>query len=451
MKIRAQVFASALAMAALGVTGVQAQSITQALTRAYQYAPDLASAELAAKVSSEGIVAAKSAKLPQLGATVSGDYSVRGVGGGFTDTQSLSAGLGYSQNIFDSNKTDSNVEAARAGAQAAEYNIRNTEQNVLLAVVQAYMAVLSGRQLVQLQSENQTFYQAQLKSARDRLDVGEGTRIDVAQAEARLAQGVATYRAAVNSLEISQATFQRYVGQKPGNLNPSHNYSRLIPRTLDAAIAEAEGGHPAILMAKAAIRAAQAGGDAAKAAFGPTVSLTGSVGMGVTDTAPTPVVSGAIGFKISVPIYAGGAIGSGVRKANLQQIKSEVDAMSSYDRVRESVISAWSGVQSADSQIQAAQSAVSAGQEVLSGVIQERDLGARTTLDVLNAQSDLTTARQSLITASSNKVIATFSLLSAIGHLTATDLGLSVTVKTAEPYTATVEDVWQELRSVSDN
>ncbi|WP_165700266.1 TolC family protein [Devosia aurantiaca] len=122
--------------------------------------------------------------------------------------------------------------------------------------------------------------------------------------------------------------------------------------------------------------------------------------------------------------------------------------MSAYDQIREAVISAWSGIQSADAQIQAAQAAVSSSNTVLEGVIQERDLGTRTTLDVLNSQADLTSSREALINASSNKVVATFSLLSAMGRLTAQDLGLPVEVKTAVPYTQAVEDVWQELRTV---
>ena len=139
-----------------------------------------------------------------------------------------------------------------------------------------------------------------------------------------------------------------------------------------------------------------------------------------------------------------------MRKANIEQIKSEVDAMSSYDQIREAVISAWAGIQSADAQISAANAAVSAGRTVLDGVIQERDLGTRTTLDVLNSQAGLTTARESLINASTNKVIATFSLLAAMGHLTATDLGLAVEVKSAVRYNQAVEDVWQELRTVAE-
>ena len=454
MSFRGNLVASVLAMslAAVAVGGAQAQSITQALTTAYEHAPDLQAALLEAKASAEDVALAQAGKRPTIGASLSGNYNWSVVNGNFNDGTSLTTGLSYNQTVFDNFQTEAQIEAARAGAEVAEYQIRNTEQNVLLAVVEAYMSVLSGRQLVALRQENINFFQAQLQSARDRLDVGEGTRIDVAQAEARLAQGDATYRAAISSLEISQATFQRYVGTAPQNLDSSHGYGRLIPASLQSAIAEAETGHPAILMSKAAIRAAQAASDGAQAAFGPTAAVTGQVGTRWTGPsgAPTDGLSGSVGFSITVPIYAGGAIGAGVRKANIQQIKSEVDAMSAYDQIREAVISAWAGIQSADAQISAANAAVAAGRVVLDGVIQERDLGTRTTLDVLNAQAELTTAREGLINASTNKVIATFSLLSAMGHLTATDLGLAVEVKSAVRYTQTVQDVWQELRTVED-
>src|SRR5690606_14134551 len=201
---------------------------------------------------------AQAGKLPTIGASVSGNYdwslgsvSQLNPGGDFASSTSLTTGLSYNQTIFDNYKTEAQIEAARAGAEAAEYQIRNTEQNVLLAVVQAYMSVLSDRQLVALRQENVSFFQAQLQSSQDRLDVGEGTRIDVAQAEARLAQGDATYRAALSSLEISQATFYRYVGQALQHLDSSHYYARLIPANLQAAIAKAESGHPAILLSKA--------------------------------------------------------------------------------------------------------------------------------------------------------------------------------------------------------
>jgi len=442
--------ACALLLTVSSVGAAHAQSISQALAAAYDHAPDLQSALLGAKAQAEGIVQAKAGMLPTIGASISGSQSASLVGGNWTSGQSLTTGLSYNQTIYDNNRTAARVEAARAAAEVAEYQIRNTEQNVLLQVVQAYMSVLSGRDLVSLRQENINFFQAQLQSAQDRLDVGEGTRIDVAQAQARLAQGQAAYQAAVSTLQTSEATFQRLVGQRPRGLSTGHGYSNLIPRSIDAAIAEAEIGHPAILLSKASIRAAQAGSDAAKAAFGPTATVSGSVGTSWTGPSggAQDGIRGSLGFQISIPIYSGGAIGSGVRQANLNQIKSEVDAMGAYDQVREAVISAWTGIQSADAQISAAQAAVTASNSVLDGVIQERDLGTATTLDVLNAQADLTSAREALINASNGKTVATFSLLSAMGRLTARDLSLPVQVKTAVPYTQAVEDVWQELRTV---
>ncbi|ODT81103.1 MAG: hypothetical protein ABS76_13505 [Pelagibacterium sp. SCN 64-44] len=445
----ASLLALGLAIPAAG--GAQAQSITQALTNAYEHAPDLQAALLSAKASAENIALAQAAKRPVIGASLGGSYDFSmATNNQWSDSETWTAGLSYRQNIFDSFKTEAQIEGARAAAEAAEYQIRNTEQNVLLEVVKAYMSVLSDRQMVALRQENMAFFRAQLQSARDRLEVGEGTRIDVAQAEARLAQGEATYRAAQSSLEISQATFQRYVGAVPGNLDAGHNFARLIPASLQAAISEAEIGHPAIMLSKAAIRAAQAGVDAAQAAGGPSASLTGSLGTSYNTVRGGSGLNGSLGFSFTVPLYSGGSIGASVRKANIEQIKSEVDAMSAYDQVRAAVIAAWAGIQSADAQISATNASVSASRTVLDGVVQERDLGSRTTLDVLNAQADLTTARESYITASSNKVVATFSLLAAMGRLTASDLGLNVEIKSAARYTQAVEDVWQELRSVAE-
>ncbi|QYO78268.1 TolC family outer membrane protein [Devosia salina] len=455
MNFRAVVRASSLAIlvACSSAGAAHAQSITQALTSAYEHAPDLQSALLNAKATAENIVQAKSGMLPTIGASINGSQGSSLVGGNWTSSTSLTTGLSYNQTIYDNNRTAAQVEAARAAAEVAEYQIRNTEQNVLLQVVQAYMAVLSGRELLSLRQDNISFFQAQLQSSQDRLDVGEGTRIDVAQAQARLAQGQAAQQAALGSLQSAEATFQRLVGQRPQGLSTSHAYANLLPRSIDAAIAEAEIGHPAILLAKASIRAAQAGSDAAQAGYyGATASVSGQVGSSWTGPSggARDGLSASLGFQISIPIYSGGRMGSSVRQANLNQIKSEVDAMSAYDQIRESVISAWTGIQSANAQITAAQAAVSSSNTVLDGVIQERDLGTATTLDVLNAQADLTSAREALINASNNKTIATFSLLSAMGRLTAQDLGLQVEIKTAVPYTQAVEDVWQELRTVAE-
>src|SRR5690606_18671164 len=118
------------------------------------------------------------------------------------------------------------------------------------------------------------------------------------------------------------------------------------------------------------------------------------------------------------------------------------------DEVKESAISAWASLQNATAQIESAESAVASGELVVQGTIQERDVGQVTTLEVLNAQAELTTAREGLISASASRVIAAFALLAASGKLTPEHLGLRVEVHSADGYIATVEDVWQELRAI---
>ena len=442
--------AGALAVLLCSVPALaHAETLREALTSAYLNNPTILSALLNVKATAENIVLAKSVHLPTIGATasISDSYTA---GQGPIGLPTATVGASVSQNIFDNFKGDADIEAARALTEASRYALQNSEQNVLLAVVQAYMGVIQNTQLIQIRQENVKFYQAQVDSANDRLKIGEGTKIDVSQAQARLAQGTASYEAAVSALQTSQASYERYVGHKPRNLTSTFNLGSLMPKSVDAAVNKAVSDNPAILAAKAAIRAAQAGSDSANAAFGPTLDMLGTIGANVFG--PSNVISTAptasLKFTLSVPIYGGGRFGANIRKANITQVKSEVDALAARDQVKEATITAWSTLQSATAQITSANSAVSSGQLSLEGIVQERDVGQATTLDVLNAQSELTSVKEGLIQASASRVIASFALVAATGHLTAADLGLRVEVKTGEDYISKVEDVWAELRAL---
>jgi outer membrane protein len=425
-----------------------AETLREALTSAYLNNPTILSALLNVKATAENIALAKSAQRPTIGAQASVTQNF--VAGMALPTPQGTVGASISQTIFDNFKSDADIEAARALTEASRYALQNSEQNVLLAVVQAYMGVIQFTQIVQLRQDSVKFYQAQVQSANDRLKIGEGTKLDVSQAQARLAQATAAYQSAVASLQTNQATYERYVGHKPRNLNSSYNLGRLMPHSIDSAVNEATNSNPAILAAKAAIRAAQANSDSANAAFGPTLDMVGSIGgtlFGGTPATPTSP-AGSLKFSLTVPIYAGGALGASIRKANISQVKSEVDALAARDQVKEATITAWATLQNATAQIASASTAVDAGQLSLEGVVQERDVGQATTLDVLNAQAELTTIKEGLIQANAGKVIASFALVAATGHLTASDLGLHVEVKTGEDYIAKVEDVWAELRAL---
>jgi outer membrane protein len=431
-----------------------AESLRSALESAYMNNPDIMSALLSVRQSAEGIAQAKAGKLPSIGASASigGSWSLP-QGGDFSTGGSTSLGVDYSQTLFDSYRTEAGIEAARAGTEIAKYALRNAEQNVLLSVVQAYFAVIRDTQLVQLRADNMAFFEAQVTSAEDRLRLGEGTRIDVSQAKARQAAAVSSYRAAVASLQTSQASYQRWVGHKPSGLSENFNFGKMLPTSIDSATSYAEDNHPALLSARAAIRAAQAGVDSAESAFGPTLALV--AGIDATNSwsdsgTSTGNIGGSARLSLSIPIYSGGAMGSGLRSANIAQIKSEVDALSARDQIRESVISAWSSLQNATSQIESATASVESNQLVVEGTIQERDVGQKTTLDVLNAQAELTSAREGLISARSTRLIAGFSLLAAAGKLNPETLGLNVAVHSADGYIATVEGVWQELRALDE-
>lgn len=431
-----------------------AETLREALTSAYRNNPSILSALLNVKVTAENIVAAKSAKLPTIGAglTAGTSYTFDGTDT-LEKTPSVGLSLNYNQKVFDNFKSDADIEAARAATEATRYSLQSAEQDVFINVVTAYMGVIRDSQLVQLRQDNVTFYRAQVQSAKDRLDIGEGTKLDVSQAEARLAQGTASYESAVTALQTSRANYERYVGHAPRNLSSSYRLGTLMPSNLNDAIAEALVSHPSLLAARAGIRAAQAKSDSANAAFGPSVDFSSSVsssiagpGSALGPNDPSPRFQA--GLSLSVPLYGGGRYGSAIRQANLGQIKSEVDAMASADAIRAAVITAWSSYQNATAQIQSANTAVASGQLSLEGVTQQRDVGQATTLDVLNAQSELTSVREGLIQANAGKAIAAFQLVAATGHLTAADLSLDVQIQTGEDYIAKVEDVWQELRAL---
>ncbi len=454
MSLSGALRASALALIMAAAPAVaQAETLRQALESAYSNNPTIMSALLSVKATAEDIARAKASKLPQIDLNASSGMAWSVTNGRSTVTEpSFKLGLDYRQNLFDNFQSEAAIEGARALTEVSKYALRNSEQNVLLSAVQAYMNVVRDQQLVALRQDNVSFFEAQVESADNRLRLGEGTKIEVSQAQARQAAAVASYRAAMASLQSSRASYERWIGHTPKNLSTDFKFGGVLPKSLDDAIASAEENHPAILSARAAIRAAMSGTDAAQAAFGPTLGLVGSVcAIGCFQNDPRQGgMTGSVGLSLSVPIYHGGALGATVRKANINQIKSEVDALAARDQVREAVISSWSTLQNATAQIESANSAVSAGQLVVEGTVQERDVGQSTTLDVLNAQAELTQAREGLISATTSRIIASFALVAAAGRLSPAELGLNVEVKSADGYIATVEDVWAELRAIDE-
>lgn len=434
--------------ATMAASGASAESLSAALASAYTNNPDILAANLGAQAASEGIVAAKAGVLPTIAFSGGLDGSKTNTSGITVDSASGSLALSYSQTLFDNGATQAKVEAARADTDAAMESARNTEQSILLSAAQAYYSVAVDKKIVELRQDSVNYYQAQVQAARDRLNVGEGTQTEVAQAQAQLASALADQQSAMADLAVAEANYVRYIGHAPNGVSFDFPFENILPSSIDQALAQAEANHPGLLAALANVRSAKADVEAAQAAFGPTFSATGSLSTSTTFTTGVSAASAAVGIKFSVPLYAGGALGAGARSANLTQIKAEMTAQSTYDLVAASITQAWSSLKTSAATIAAVQAAENATQKVLDAVTEEFGVGQKTQLDVLDAKSNLTTVQINKINAESGRLTAALSLLSAVGKMSAADLGLSVQIRTPDTYRAKVEDIWQELRAV---
>lgn len=430
-------FSRLLAVTLLGfsasVASARAESLTSALAYAYENNPNIASSFLSVRAARQGIRAAEGGLLPTIGAEASLGYTwPEGVApsGSSFGGPSDQIGLGYNQTLYDSNATGAAIQGAQAQYEAAIHGARNTEQNVLLSAMQAYVDVSTSRRLVEIRNESVGFVRAQLQSARDRLELGEGTNLDVAQAEATLAQSTASYQAAINTLRMAEANYQRYVGRAPGALSGGYNYGGLMPGSLDAALATATTAHPALLASGAQLRAAQFSYEETVAGFGPNLSFSGQVGVGGF-TGGQVGSSASVQLRLSVPIYTP-VRDPAVEQASIGQIQTHLEGLATRDQIVEAVRQGWSGVQAATAQIEAATAAVAASRIALQAVIDQNELGQATTLDVLDARASVATVEESLISAQGQRNIAAYSLIAAIGSLNAQALGLPVQPRTVE-------------------
>ncbi|RDE09285.1 TolC family outer membrane protein [Pelagibacterium lacus] len=429
------------------ISAAQAETLTSALAYAYENNPDIASSFLSVRAARQGIRAAEGAHLPTIGAEGTLGASWNSATNAWTSSDSI--GIGYNQNLFDNNASSAAIKGAQAQYDAAIYGAQNAEQNVLLAVVQAYVQVVTTRRIVEIRNESIGFVEAQVQAARDRLDLGEGTRLDVAQAGASLAQSQASYQAAVNNLRVAEANYQRYVGRAPSSLEGGYNYQHLMPPSLEAAIAQATTSHPALLATASQLQAAQYGYEETIASFGPSLSFSGNVGAGGF-TGNTVTTQASVSLRLSVPIYTPQR-DPAIEQANISQIQSQLQGLATRDQIVEAVRQGWSGIQATTAQIEAATAAVAASRIALQAVMDQNEVGQATTNDVLDARASVATVEEALITAQSQRTLAAYSLIAAIGQLSAADLRLPVQARTVEgevivSVPAPTTDAWGNLR-----
>lgn len=467
MSVRKALLASVVL--ALGFTGpVSAETLEGALAKAYKFNSSLNSARAGARATDENVPLAKSGYRPKIAgqaeaaASTSWSNSVRksilSSGWGGTRTATVSAGVSVQQMIFDGFQTRNNVRAAEALVRATHEGLRNTEQNTFYSAVTAYMDVIRDRQIATLTQQNLAFLNEQVRAARSRFDVGEGTRTDVAQAEAQRANAVASVSAAKAAVEASAARYREFIGDDPGKLKTPKTPTGLMPKSVDAAQAIAFVEHPAIVSSQHQIDAAGFKVKSSEGALLP--QLDASAGVSVTNqkTWTNPVGadnsesvgknrSANIGATLTIPIYTGGAASATIRQNKELLGQARIDLDANRDQVRQALSTAWASYRSAREGVDANRQVVNAQRLALNGVIEERNVGQRTTLDVLEAQAAVLNAQINLAADEHDVVVAGYAIVSAMGRLTAKRLGLGVTEYNPKEHYNAVKDSWGGLRT----
>lgn len=403
-----------------------ADSLTTAMEKAYTTNPTLQGARAGQRATDEQVPRALSGWRPTV--NMQGELSHSSSESNrttFTDAAQLSISL--RQPLFRGFRTVEGTKAAEARVEQGRQNLLQTEQGVLFNVVQAYMNVYSGRQLVALQKQNVTVLQGQLRASNERFNVGEITRTDVAQARASLAQAQAQLSNVEGTLAGDVARYLQMVGNEPGKL--SYPKISRLPKSLKAALQIAGETNPRILANAFVEVAAHHDIEVVRGELLPQAYLDASAFTQKNAQDNQPSRSGAsLSATLSIPIYEGGEVYARIRQAKQLASQRRIEVVEVAREVRQAVAAAWNAYVALGDIISAAKAQVSASQLALEGVQQEYQAGTRTTLDVLNAQAAVVSAKTTLVNAEKNRVVAAYQLLGAIGHLTAKDLALNVVI-----------------------
>ncbi len=435
-----------------------AETIESALTQAYQNNPSLNAQRAALRATDENVPIALSGYRPRITGTLTGgatgqDQGVRGPTGTrtvspFTNTAPASVGLTATQTLYNGNQTANRTRQAESQVSAARETLRLTEQTILLNGATSYMNLLRDTAILDLQRRNVEVLQEQLRQTRDRFNVGEVTKTDVAQSEARVAAGRSAMLNAESNVVTSRATYRQQIGIEAGKLTPGTPVDRLSPRSLGAAVQQGRVENPNVTAAALGVDVATLGVKINEGALYPTVSVAATVQKQVEQTPAIPYTLSftALG-TVSIPLFQGGAEYATIRQSKETLSQRRMDLDTQRDAAQQSVVQSWGQLEAAKAQIIATQAQVAAAETALNGVREEARVGQRTTLDVLNAQQELVNARVALVTAQRDRLVASYALLSATGRLSVAAMGLKVGNYDPAIHYQQVRDTWVGVRT----
>lgn len=346
------------------------------------------------------------------------------------------------QPIFSGFSTVQAVNAAKSQVRAGRQGLVNAEQGILLDAVASYMDVVRDKAVLDLRENNEKVLKEHLKSYRKRYKVGNLTRTDVAQSEARAEGATAARIAAEGNLKVSQANFFSIVGLDPDGLEDVAEFKQNLPATLDEAIDYAMDHNPQIKAAKHAKDAAEYTVKSKKGELLPQVDMTAAAGHQHEQMTVDKGDYWQVKANLTVPIYSAGADYASIRQARQNENKAKIVWDKTVQDVRAGVISAWEYYTASKAQLSSIETQIKASKMALDGVIREAKVGSRTVLDVLDAEQEHLNNQVSLVRTHRDAIVSGYALLAVIGRLNPADLGLSVKPYDSTEYYEDVKNKW---------
>jgi len=407
--------------------GAGATTLQQALSQAYQTNPSIQSTRAGLRAQDESVAQARAGLRPSLSGSVTAARNGSLDPGAGDPVDSFRASLNARLMVFDGGRTRDAIAAAENSVYATQANLRAAEQGILLKAAIAYLDVRRDQQLLSLARNNVKVIEQQVQATKDRFAVGAVTKTEVALAQAQLAASRTKLAASTGALALSTEVYRAVIGVAPVNLQPPPALPHLPKSTAEAeSIAMRE--HPALIAARFNEKAAEFDLSRARAARLPTVALAGSI-----DYSNSTAVFGggentsaSIALTGNIPIYQGGALSSAMRSAAEILASRKAATQNTMRTVRQSTASAWANVRVARASITAAKLQIEANRIAYDGIKEENRLGARTTLDLLDAEQRLLTAKSNLASMQRDEYVAGYNLLSAMGLLTVENLSLGI-------------------------
>jgi len=419
---------------------VSAETLADALVSAYRNSHLLEQNRATLRAADEDVAQAVSALRPVLQWTANYGYSATDstvstyrAQGKTYDRLTAYSSLVAQMTLYDFGRTRLAIDMKKEAVLATREALRSVEQSVLLSAISAYTSVKSTAEQVTINENSVRVYGEDLKAARDRFDVGEVTKTDVSQAEAAEAAARAALAAARGNYQIAREAYKAAIGHYPDKLSPLPK-APTLPKSIDTARETALRNHPSIKQAQHSVSMAELGVSAAAAERLPTID--GSAGFTKYEGNNKAT---SVGVGLTQTIYAGGQLSSVHRQAIASRDQAKAALSEAGVEIADSVAQAWAQIDVYRAQITAYDEQISAAQIAYQGVKEEATLGARTTLDVLDAEQTLLDARASRITAEADLQVAYYQLLSAMGLLTVNDLKLGIPTYDPAAYYNAVE------------